>query len=82
MKRDRQEPARRTINLDDAWQTFWVTEAQYTGGSLYRISYGNKEDYESAFAFLRDKASIDSVRGYRVVVKTEWEMINAWRKED
>ena len=73
---------KRPVDLDARYQKLWVTEAQYTGGSLIRNSYDNFADYMKAFTFLRDQASTDWVRGYRLSVTIEWEKEDDYVKED
>jgi hypothetical protein len=61
------------IDLDTDVQYVWVTEAKYTGGSLYRKTYDSKEKFEKAMVFLTERASTDWVNGYMLTINIRWE---------
>ena len=64
------------IDLDAENQMRWVTEAQYTGGHVVRQYWIDSEVARNTFVFLRDRASTDWVKLFRVNIETGWEEVD------
>lgn len=70
------------IDIDRDVTVLFVTEVQYTRGSLYRQVWFNREDYERTVKFLVHRAAIDHLEGYEVRVSTDWNHIDEWFKTE